>query len=351
MRQWQDNEWRGCVNTPLHATGQHKNPSLLLTTASSVVLSLLRKGAGRRGATQMAMSQLKLFDPSKCITYGAEISDLFYKQILPGYRQQDEAERLVVGGLSKALSLVGDHREHPDFMQLKGAIHRSGRSVDQALSLIPAYRFATDPGTAGDVAHLPSLTQVQGYLNQLSLGGGNDDDRLLLPVTPNQAAGPINFDDLSKGGAIAAHMSGRLGEDSVEAVLNRLGIDFVSQLPATFIGWGKKEASRPDFRVAAFDVEPLQQGFYIEVKWRNRQTNVDDALVALLHNIESWYDLPTLVLYDGVGATLRTYEMVRHQMEKKRRRLEGKLLAMMSFPEFVLFAQTQLGVQRREVAA
>jgi hypothetical protein len=279
------------------------------------------------------------------------MSDLFYKQILPGYRQQDEAERLVVGGLSKALAIVGDQKEHPDFMHLKGAIHRSGRSADQALALVPAYRFATDPDTSGKVAHLPSLTQVQGYLNQLSLGGRQDDDTPMLPSSPNQAAGAINFSDLSQGGSLAPHMAGRLGEDSVEAVLSRLGIDFTGQFPATFIGWGKKEASRPDFKVAAFDVEPLQQGFYIEVKWRNRPGNVDDNLTALLHNIEAWYDLPTLIIYDGVGATRRTYEMVKHQMEMKRRKLDGKLLALMSLPEFMLFAQTQLGAQRREVAA
>jgi hypothetical protein len=297
------------------------------------------------------MSQLQLFDPAKCVAYGAEMSDLFYKQILPGYRQQDEAERLVVGGLSKALSIVADQREHPDFMHLKGAIHRSGRSADQALALVPAYRFAIDPKTSGKVAHLPSLTQVQGYLNQLALGGGEDDPAPMLPTSPNQAAGPIDFQDLSQGGSLLPHVSGQIGEDGVEAVLNRLGIDFTSQFPATFIGWGKKEASRPDFKVAAFNVDPLQQGFYIEVKWRNRQSNVDDALTALLHNIEAWYDLPTLILYDGVGATKRTYEMVKHQMEMKRRKLDGKLLALMTFAEFVLFAQAQLGVQRREVAA
>jgi hypothetical protein len=297
------------------------------------------------------MSQLQLFDPAKCIAHGQEMGDLFYKQILPGYRQQEEAERLVVGGLSAALALVNDQKDHPDFMMLMGGIRRSGRSPDQSLSLVDAHRYATDPRTAGNVAHLSGLTQVQGYLNQLSIGGGAAENVPMLPASPNQAAGPINFSDLSQGGALLPHKAGQLGEDSVEAVLNRLGIDFASQFPAAFIGWGKKEQSRPDFKVAPFNVEPLQQGFYIEVKWRNRAGNVDDNLTALLHNIEAWYDLPTLIIYDGVGATKRTYEMVKHQMEMKRRKLDGKLLSLMTFAEFMLFAQTQLGVQRREVVA
>lgn len=279
------------------------------------------------------------------------MADLFYKKIQPGFRMRDEAERLVVGGLSEALVLVSDNNQHPDFLHLKGAIQKMGRPIDESLALVPAYRFATDPKTSGTVAHLPSLTQVQGYINQLCLGGSKEHGNLLADVTPNQAAGPINFSDLSEGAALAAHTSGQLGEDSVEAVLTRLGIDFTSQFPASFIGWGKKEASRPDFKVAAFDVEPLQQGFYIEVKWRNRLGSHDDNLTALLHNIEAWYDLPTLIIYDGVGATKRTYDMVCHQMEQKRRKLSGKLLALMTFAEFMLFAQTQLGNQRRKVAA
>jgi hypothetical protein len=81
------------------------------------------------------------------------------------------------------------------------------------------------------------------------------------------------------------------------------------------------------------------------VKWRNRQRSADDDLTALLHNIEAWYDLPTIVLYDGEGAVRDAYETVRHQMEQKRRKLSDKLLSVMTFNEFVLFAQTQLGQQ------
>lgn len=293
------------------------------------------------------MSQLQLFDPTKCKEHGLAMADLFYKKIQPGYRMRDEAERLVVGGLSEALLLVGDDSAHVDFLHLKGAIQKMGRSVDESIALVSAYRYSTDPKTSGSVAHLPSLTQVQGFLNQLSLGAANGKDSALLPATPNQAAGPIDFSDLSAGAALVANTSGQLGEDSVEAVLSRLGIEYTSQFPSTFIGWGKKEPARPDFKIAPFNVEPLQKGFYLEVKWRNRYKGHDDALVALMHNIESWYDLPALVIYDGVGATKRTYDMVCHQMEQKKRKLNGKLLALMTFPEFVLFAQTQLGDQRR----
>jgi hypothetical protein len=64
-----------------------------------------------------------------------------------------------------------------------------------------------------------------------------------------------------------------------------------------------------------------------------------------MHNIEAWYDLPTIVLYDGEGAVRDAYKTIKHQMEQKRRKLSSKLLAVMTFNEFVLFAQTQLGQQ------
>ena len=55
--------------------------------------------------------------------------------------------------------------------------------------------------------------------------------------------------------------------------------------------------------------------------------------------------MPTLVLYDGEGAVKEAFETVKHQMEQKRRKLSDKLLAVMTFNQFVLWAQTQLGQQ------
>jgi hypothetical protein len=292
------------------------------------------------------MSQLQLFDPRQCQEHGHQMADIFYKKIQPGFRMRDEGDHLVVGGLSEALTLYGDNQSHSGFMYLKGVIHKMGRPVDESLSLVKAYRYATDPETSASVAHLTSLTQVQGYINQLSIGGSKNDQTEEMVVAPNKAASSIDFADLSQGAALTPHLSGRIGEDSAEGVFKRLNIQYTSQFIAPFYGWGKKGQSRPDFKVAAFDVEPLRSGFYLEVKWRNRYVGgADDAFTALLLNIEAWYDLPTIVLYDGEGAVKDAYEIVRHQMEQKRRKLGDKLLAVMTFTEFVLWAQTQLGDQ------
>jgi len=229
-------------------------------------------------------------------------------------------------------------------------LEKIGLPARQFKSLMPAYRYKQNPLTASKVAHLPMLSQVKGKMDSLQLALPNSKVMLASePASPNRLAAPLNFDDISQGGRLTPHTAGQIGEDSVENVLSRLRIKYLTQFTAPFIGWGKSNQSRVDFKVAAFDDEPLDRGFYIEVKWRNRQQSADDNLTALLHNIEAWYDLPTLVLYDGEGAVKDAYETVRYQMDQKRRKLGDKLLAVMTYNEFVLWAQTQLGQQ--EVAA
>lgn len=294
--------------------------------------------------------QLQLFDPSQCRDFGTEYKELLYKEILPGLEDSLRAERQTVAGLSKSLLIAGDDTNHPDFAYLCRALQQGGFAINDKVALIPAYRYSVDPNTAPKVAHLRDLRQIQGFRNsQLSFSEASAE-ALTKESTPNRLAAPLNFTDLSQGGRLAPHVAGKLGEDSVEGVLKRLGIAHQAQFIAPFIGWGKSKQSRIDFKVAPFDCEQLNHGFYIEVKWRNRQVSADDNLTALLHNIESWYDLPSLVLYDGEGAVKDAYETVRHQMEQKRRKLTDKLLAVMTFSEFVLWAQTQLGQQGMEAA-
>lgn len=294
--------------------------------------------------------QLQLFNPNQCQEFGTEYKGLLFKEILPGLEDSQRAERQAIGALSTALAIASDDPDHPDFVYLCRSLQNGGYAINDKVALIPAYRFATDPKTAPKVAHLKDLRQVQGFRNsQLTLAEASDPKNM-TPPTPNRLAGELNFDDLSQGGKLSPHMAGRIGEDSVEGVLRRLGIQYQTQFVAPFIGWGKQKQSRVDFKVAAFDTEILNRGFYVEVKWRNRQISADDNLTALLHNIEAWYDLPTLVLYDGEGAVREAYETVRHQMDQKRRKLGDKLLTVMTFNEFVLWAQTQLG-QQSEAAA
>lgn len=232
------------------------------------------------------------------------------------------------------------------FDRFMSDLETQGLPVKQFKRLMPAWRYKTNPITAPKVAHLPMLAQVAGKMDseQLAL----PSNRMMAnaePLTPNRLAAPLNFNDLSQGEKLVPHTAGRIGEESVETVLKRLNITYTPQFIAPFIGWGKSKQSRVDFKVAAFDDAPLDRGFYIEVKWRNRQISADDNLTALLHNIEAWYDLPTLVLYDGEGAVKEAFETVKHQMEQKRRKLSDKLLAVMTFNQFVLWAQTQLGQQ------
>jgi hypothetical protein len=295
--------------------------------------------------------QLQLFNAAECQQFGDQYKSLLFKEILPGLEDAQRAERQAVGALSAALAIAGDDQDHHDFRYLCRTLQNGGYAINDKLALVPAFRFATDPKTAPKVAHLKDLRQVQGFTNsQLTLNPGLPE-LPFEPETPNRLASEINFDDLSEGGKLTPHLAGRIGEDSVEGVLNNLKIKYTKWFPAPFIGWGKKGQSVPDFLVSPFDADPLRHGFYVEVKWRNRYPGAaDDALTALLLNIEAWYDLPTIILYDGQGAIGDTFDTVKFQLAKKKRSLDGKLLAVMTFNEFVLWAQTQLGQQERAVA-
>lgn len=270
---------------------------------------------------------------------------------LPSLRAFVENESIWIGELCGMEDEAHAEKCPEAFDRFMADLEAQGFPVKQFRSLMPAWRYKQHPLTAAKVAHLPMLSQVKGKMDSEQLGIPAAPLMMTAePVTPNKLAAPINFDNISQGGTLAPHISGKIGEDSVEGVLKRLGIAYYPQFTAPFIGWGKSRQSRVDFKVAAFDDEPLDRGFYIEVKWRNRQNSADDNLTALLHNVEAWYDLPTLVLYDGEGAVRDAYETVKHQMEQKRRKL-SKLLAVMTFNEFVLFAQTQLGAQGGQEAA
>lgn len=290
--------------------------------------------------------QIELFDTDRYGVMALPWKRRLKSRGLPALRALVQNESIWIGELC-AMEDEAHQEGCPEaFSRFMSDIEALGLPAKQFRSLMPAWRYKQNPLTAPKVAHLHLLGQVKGKIDSEQLGIPSDSVKISAePATPNKLAAPINFNDISRGGALTPHLAGKIGEDSVEGVLKRLGISYQDQFIAPFIGWGKSKQSRPDFKVAAFDDEPLDKGFYIEVKWRNRRTSTDDNLVALMHNIESWYDLPTIVLYDGEGSIRETYEIVKHQMEQKRRKLSDKLLAVMTFSEFVLFAQTQLGQQ------
>lgn len=270
---------------------------------------------------------------------------------IPALESLIQNEYIWIGELCAMESEAHDEGCPEKFDLFMGDLERHGYPAKQFRSLMPAWRYKQNPLTAGKVAHLKMLSQVKGKIDSEQLSMPSPTVMATAePRTPNKLAAPINFADLSQGGRLAPHTAGKIGEDSVEGVLKRLGISYQPQFIAPFIGWGKSKQSRIDFKVAAFDDAPLDRGFYIEVKWRNRSISADDNLTALLHNIEAWYDLPTIVLYDGEGMVREAYETVRHQMDQKRRKLTDKLLAVMTFSEFVLFAQSQLGSQGEAAA-
>lgn len=294
--------------------------------------------------------QIDLFDTGRYGVMALAWKRRIKNRALPALQGLIQNENLWIGELCAMEDEAHDEGCPEVFELFMKDLEKMGLPARQFRSLMPAHRYKHDPITAASVAHLPMLNQVKGKIESGQLPLRNTEMMVNAePKTPNKLAAPLNLDDISQGGRLTPHTAGQIGEDSVENVLSRLGIKYQSQFIAPFIGWGKSKQSRVDFKVAAFDDEPLDRGFYIEVKWRNRQLSADDNLTALMHNIEAWYDLPTIVLYDGEGAVKDAYDTIRHQMEQKRRKLTDKLLAVMTFNKFVLWSQTQLGQQ--EVAA
>lgn len=296
--------------------------------------------------------QIELFNTTRYGSLGAGWKRRLKARGLPSLRELIQGEDVWIGELCAMEDEAHQAGEPESFERFMNDLAAMEMPVKLFRGYMPAWRARHNPLTSSKVSHLPMLCQVKGKIDSEQIGPESTQVQITAqPLTPNRLAAPINFDDLSQGSKLTPHLSGRIGEDSVESVLKRLGIQYQAQFVAPFIGWGKAKQSRVDFKVAAFDDEPLDRGFYIEVKWRNRQVSADDNLTALLHNIEAWYDLPTIVLYDGDGAVREAYETVKRQMEHKRRKLSEKLLSVMTFSEFVLFAQTQLGQQHGEVAA
>jgi hypothetical protein len=296
--------------------------------------------------------QIELFNTDRYGTLGHAWRRRLKARGLPALAELVQGEDIWIGELCAMEDEAHQAGEPESFDRFMKDLEIQNFPVSLFRSWMPAWRCRHNPLTGTKVSHLPMLCQVKGKIDSEQLAPVSTQVQMLAePTTPNRLAAPINFTDLSQGGRLAPHISGQIGEDSVESVLKRLGIQYQTQFIAPFIGWGKSRQSRVDFKVAPFNDEPLERGFYLEVKWRNRSISADDNLTALLHNIEAWYDLPCIVLYDGEGAVGEAYETVRHQMEQKRRKLTDKLLAVMTFNQFVLFAQTQLGQQRVEAVA
>ena len=109
-----------------------------------------------------------------------------FKEILPGLEDAQRAERQAVGALSAALAIAGDDTDHPDFRYLCRSLQNGGYAINDKLALIPAFRFATDPKTAPQVAHLKDVRQVQGFTHsQLTLTPGLPE-LPFKPETPQQ---------------------------------------------------------------------------------------------------------------------------------------------------------------------
>lgn len=296
---------------------------------------------------QALTMQIELFSLEKFGDFGKSIESKLKFRLAPAINTKTEADCDVMRYLAGIEDDCIEEGQPEIFDVVMQGLKKSGYPTHLWKRLLLAYRLTQDPKVAPKIAHLPTLDQVAGIIGtkQLDL----PPEYLSLECesqAPNKTKSKIDFETIVEGGSINRNVAGQLGEQSVELVLDKLKIAYTAQFTAPFFGWGKKNQSRIDFKVEPCDQAPLDKGFYIEVKWRNRAASVDDNLTALLLNIESWYDLPTLVVYDGSGIANETYNTLEKQMKYKKRKLEGKLLKIMTYSEFSCWAQIVFADQR-----
>lgn len=194
-------------------------------------------------------------------------------------------------------------------------------SPTQICSVVRQYQAEQLTVDIDGVSHFDVHTDVE----DLSFESINSDD--VLPVTP----------------AVA----GQTGEQSIEAILSVLKIEFTSQYPKAYMcDFG--EMKRPDYRVGTVRSKGdarLSKGFYIESTQRLASKGKDLGLFYLLHQIVQHADLPTIVVYDGPELSDNIWYWA--QGFKRKHEKDSRLFAVVTHQQFREWALRKLGGQNK----
>lgn len=147
-----------------------------------------------------------------------------------------------------------------------------------------------------------------------------------------------------------ANISGKIGEDSVKAILDALAWEYRTQDPAQYLcDFG--EQKQPDFTVkgiAAKNDTTLAAGFYIEVTTRLNTRDKDLGLYYLAHQCVFNSVRPTIIVFDGPGISDRVQSWAFAFATKhfgKRNVNGGGLFWVFSIQQFREWAQVKVGRQ------
>ena len=224
-----------------------------------------------------------------------------------------------------------------------------GPGGNELQQMMRAFNYLKDPRFAQVVKGKISPAQIDGAVStyqcqqqKLSLGE-------IIKYDVETSVDNLSFDSLGGNDVLSVSptTSGSMGEDTIKSILDRLSIKYEEQWRNAFLcDFG--EQKRVDFKVGTVKAKGdarLSNGFYIETTSRLTESNKDLGLFYLLHQITTYSDLPTIVVYDGPLVSERVWEWARSFRQRHER--ENKLFAVVTNQQFREWALRKLGSQNK----
>lgn len=192
-----------------------------------------------------------------------------------------------------------------------------GVTAGEAEQMVQAYQARRDPRYAPLLTNRRSYQAINGIVS-------NEKSRQLTLSTDVVTVELESLDPDSLGGkdVLPVHptLAGATGEDGTAALLDRIGLKYESQKGRCYLcDFG--ESKRPDFSVSGISARndnTLSAGFYIETTLRLHGNSKDLSLFYLLHQIVSYADLPTIVIFDGPNLSDRVIEWARRFSKERK---------------------------------
>jgi len=297
----------------------------------------------------------------KMMIQSAQAPDLSFLSKFP-YEARSEAQLLfttkhlfAVNGWQSAwrniasfcIELEDVARRHSVPELFEQALRHIGPGVGELKEMMRALSYAQDPKYAELVAGKVSPQQICGVVDAYKASQQRIGVEDLISYAVKTTVQDLSFETIGTEDmlSVSPTMAGSMGEDTVKAVLDRLGIPYSEQYRNAYMcDFG--EMKRPDFKVGAVKAESdprLSNGFYIESTTRLTEKNKDLGLFYLLHQVAQYSDLPTIVVYDGPALSDRVWTWAQDFRRKHMK--DNRLFAVVTYQQFREWALRKLGSQ------
>jgi hypothetical protein len=228
-------------------------------------------------------------------------------------------------------------------------LRQVGPGMGELKEMMTALRYYKDERYKELIGNRVSPTQIcavvrQYHAEQTSLDLDQVTDFDVTTDVEDLSFESIGSDDVLP---VTPAIAGQTGEQSIEAILTVLNIEFIAQYPKAYMcDFG--EMKRPDYKVGTVRSKGdarLSKGFYIESTQRLASKGKDLGLFYLLHQIVQHADLPTIVVYDGPELSDNIWHWA--QGFKRKHEKDSRLFAVVTHQQFREWALRKLGGQNK----